>query len=408
MNVIVVGGGPAGMMAAISAAENGHQVTLIEKNEKLGKKLFITGKGRCNFTNASDLKTLMEHIITNPKFLYSALYSFDNQAVMDFFELHGMDYKVERGMRVFPSSDHSSDVIRTLSDYMKMLGVTVLLNTELINLNIKDSKVLGVQTSKGSMTSDAVILALGGKSYPSCGANGDTWRILKNHNIKTSPAEPSLVPLTTSDEYVQALQGLSLKNVKLTIFDGNKVKYSDQGEMMFTHFGITGPLVLTASCYLKESDYSNNLIAEIDLKPALSEKQLDERLLRDFDEYKNKQFKNALNKLLPSKLIPIIIQLSNISAEKPVNSITKDERMNLISVLKHFALHVNGNRGFNEAIITRGGISTSEINPKTMELKKIKGLYVVGEMIDVDAHTGGYNLQIAWSTGHLCGESIEY
>lgn len=408
MNVIVVGGGPAGMMAAISAAENGHQVTLIEKNEKLGKKLFITGKGRCNFTNASDLKTLMEHIITNPKFLYSALYSFDNQAVMDFFELHGMDYKVERGMRVFPSSDHSSDVIRTLSDYMKMLGVTVLLNTELINLNIKDSKVLGVQTSKGLMTSDAVILALGGKSYPSCGANGDTWRILKNHDIKTSPAEPSLVPLTTSDQYVQALQGLSLKNVKLTIFDGNKVKYSEQGEMMFTHFGITGPLVLTASCYLKESDYSNKLIAEIDLKPALSEKQLDERLLRDFDEYKNKQFKNTLNKLLPSKLIPIIIQLSNISAEKPVNSITKDERMNLITVLKHFALHVNGNRGFNEAIITRGGISTSEINPKTMELKKIKGLYVVGEMIDVDAHTGGYNLQIAWSTGHLCGESIEY
>lgn len=406
MKVLIIGGGAAGMMAAVSAAESGHDVTLIEKNEKLGKKIYITGKGRCNFTNSCDLNDFFNNIVTNPKFLYSSLYGFSNTDVMEFFEMHGMPVKVERGGRAFPVSDHSSDVIKTLHEYLKMLGVDILLNTKLESLIVDKDKISGVITNKGKYYADKVILALGGKSYPTCGADGDTWRILKDYDIKVNPAEPSLVPLTCKEAFVPELQGLSLKNVKLTLSVDNKIRYSEMGEMLFTHFGISGPLVLSGSCYLSNEDYKKNPIVTIDLKPALDEKTLDNRILNDFSEMKNKQFKNSLNKLLPTKLIPIIIMLSGIDPDKPVHEITKEDRKNLLYVLKHLTFTVNGNRGFNEAIITRGGIAVSEINPKTMELKKIKGLYVAGEMIDTDALTGGYNLQIAWSTGHLSGEVL--
>ena len=406
MNVIVVGGGAAGMMAAISAAESGHDVTLIEKNEKLGKKIYITGKGRCNFTNSCDIHDFFNSVITNPKFLYSSLYGFSNTDVMEFFELHGMPYKIERGGRAFPMSDHSSDVIKTLRDYLIDLGVKILLNTKLLNLIADDNKVSGVITDKEKYYADAVILALGGKSYPTCGADGDTWNILKKYNIKLNPAEPSLVPLVCKESYAAELQGLSLKNIRLTLSVNDEVRYSEIGEMLFTHFGISGPLVLSSSCYLKSEDYKQNPQVSIDLKPAMDEKMLDTRILNDFSEVKNKQFKNSLSKLLPAKLIPIIVMLSGIDPEKAIHEVTKEDRKKLIYVLKHLTFSITGNRGFNEAIITRGGVDVSEINPKTMELKKIKGLYVAGEMIDTDALTGGYNLQIAWSTGHLSGYSI--
>lgn len=406
MNVIVVGGGAAGMMAAISAAESGHDVTLIEKNEKLGKKVYITGKGRCNFTNSCEINDFFNSVITNPKFLYSALYSFSNTDVMDFFEMHGMNYKIERGGRAFPVSDHSSDVIKTLQEYLVLLGVEIKLNTKLLKLSVYENKVTGVITSKGSLSADSVILALGGKSYPTCGADGDTWRIFKDYDIDVKQAEPSLVPLTCKEDYVKELQGLSLKNVRVSLLVDDKMIFSDLGEMLFTHFGLSGPLILSSSCYLKPEEYKRFPKILIDLKPALDEKTLDARILNDFAQAKNKQFKNSLNKLLPSKLIPVIIELSKIDPEKKVHDITKEERKHLLHLFKNFELTITGNRGFNEAIVTRGGVDVSEINPKTMELKKIKGLYVAGEMIDVDALTGGYNLQIAWSTGHLSGESI--
>lgn len=406
MDIIVVGGGAAGMMAAVSAAEYGHHVILIEKNEKLGKKIYITGKGRCNFTNACDINDFFSSVIRNPKFLYSSLYGFSNTDVMEFFEMHGMPVKVERGGRAFPVSDHSSDVIKTLSDYLKLLGVDIRLNTKLEKLIIDNNKISGVITDKGKIDADSVILALGGKSYPSCGADGDTWRIFKNCDIKVNPAMPSLVPLNCKEAFVPELQGLSLKNVKLTLTVENNIRYSEMGEMLFTHFGISGPLVLSSSCYLSSEDYTKEPKVSIDLKPALDDKTLDERILSDFAEIKNKQFKNSLNKLLPSKLIPVVIMLSGINPDKPVHEITREDRKNLVYILKHLTMTITGNRGFNEAIITRGGIDVSEINPKTMELKKIKGLFVAGEMIDTDALTGGYNLQIAWSTGHLSGTSV--
>ena len=406
MDIIVVGGGAAGMMAAVAAAECGHHVTLIEKNEKLGKKIYITGKGRCNFTNSCDINDFFNNVVTNPKFLYSSLYGFSNTDVMEFFEIHGMPYKVERGGRVFPVSDHSSDVIKTLHDYLVSLGVDILLNTRLVDLIIDNNKISGVITDKGKMFSDSVILALGGKSYPTCGADGDTWKILKKYNIKLNDAEPSLVPLVCKEAFVSELQGLSLKNVRFTLSVNDEVRYSEIGEMLFTHFGISGPLVLSGSCYLSAEDYKNHPVCSIDLKPALDDKMLDTRILNDFDEVKNKQFKNSLSKLLPAKLIPVIVMLSGIDPEKAVNEVTKEDRKRLVYVLKHLKLNIAGNRGFNEAIITRGGVDVSEINPKTMELKKIKGLFVSGEMIDTDALTGGYNLQIAWSTGHLSGYSV--
>ena len=406
MNTIVVGGGAAGMMAAIIAARNNDNVTLLEKNEKLGKKVYITGKGRCNLTNACDDETFFESVITNPKFLYSAYYGFNSYAVMDFFESIGLKIKTERGNRVFPLSDHSSDVISVLNKELIRLGVKICLNTKVKKILINDNnECVGVLSTTGTLNADKVILATGGKSYPLCGADGDTWKFADELNINTNEAEPSLVPLVTKEDFVKELQGLSLKNVSVNLTDWGKKLYSGFGEMLFTHFGVSGPLILSASTHVREKDYSKNLKLVIDLKPAMSEKELDERILRDFKENSNKQFINSLSGLLPSKLIPVIVKLSKIDARKQVNIITKEERLRLVSLLKGLELTVTGNRGFNEAIITRGGICVKEINPSTMESKKYKGLFFAGEMIDVDALTGGFNLQIAWSTGFLAGQN---
>ena len=405
MNTCVVGGGAAGMMAAIFAARSGDIVTLIEKNEKLGKKVYITGKGRCNLTNACDDETFFESVITNPKFLYSAYYGFNSFQVMDFFEELGLKIKTERGNRVFPLSDHSSDVIGTLKRELNRLNVTILFNTIVKDILISsESECTGVVTNKGQIHADKVILATGGKSYKACGADGDTWRFAEKLDIYTKPAEPSLVPFEIKESFVKELQGLSLKNVAVTLKSGKKKLYEGFGEMLFTHFGVSGPLILTASTKVKESQYADGLVLSIDLKPAMSEKELDDRVLRDFGENTNKQFTNSLSNLLPAKLIPVIVELSGIDPRKQVNVVTKEERLRLVTLLKNLELTITGNRGFDEAIITRGGISTKEINPSTMESKKYKGLYFAGEMIDVDAVTGGFNLQIAWSTARLAAE----
>ncbi|MBQ7587945.1 MAG: NAD(P)/FAD-dependent oxidoreductase [Lachnospiraceae bacterium] len=410
MRIIVAGGGAAGMMAAAAAADvsKNNEVMLLEKNEKLGKKLFITGKGRCNLTNACDESDFLNSVISNPKFLYSAFYGFTNKAVMDFFEGRGLALKVERGERVFPASDHSSDVIRTLERDLKEKHVDVRLNTGISGVSISDEgTACGVITDRGErLKADRVILALGGVSYPGCGATDDGFRIASELGIETRAAEASLVPLTVMEEWCTRLQGLSLKNVAVRLEAGNrKPVYSGFGEMLFTHFGVSGPLILSASSYLKEDMYKKEPVLHIDLKPAINEKQLDERILRDFSETMNKQFGNSLGRLLPAKLIPVITELSGIDPKKKVNEVTREEREGLVSLLKDLRLTITGNRGFNEAIITRGGVRVKEINPSTMESKRIKHLYFAGEMIDVDALTGGFNLQIAWSTGRLAGES---
>lgn len=410
MRIIVAGGGAAGMMAAAAAADvsKNNEVMLLEKNEKLGKKLFITGKGRCNLTNACDESDFLNSVISNPKFLYSAFYGFTNKAVMDFFEGHGLVLKVERGERVFPASDHSSDVIKTLERDLREKRVDIRLNTGISGVAISDEgNACGVITDRGErLKADRVILALGGVSYPGCGATDDGFRIASELGIETRAAEASLVPLTVMEEWCTRLQGLSLKNVAVRLEAGNrKPVYSGFGEMLFTHFGVSGPLILSASSYLKDDMYKKEPVLHIDLKPAINEKQLDERILRDFSETMNKQFGNSLGRLLPAKLIPVITELSGIDPKKKVNEITREEREGLVRLLKDLRLTVTGNRGFNEAIITRGGVRVKEINPSTMESKRIKHLYFAGEMIDVDALTGGFNLQIAWSTGHLAGES---
>ncbi|MCM1047461.1 MAG: NAD(P)/FAD-dependent oxidoreductase [Clostridiales bacterium] len=440
--VIVVGGGAAGMIAAISAAMQGHDVLLLEQNEKLGKKLFITGKGRCNVTNACEADKFFENVVTNPKFLYSAFYGFDNMSLMSMLEEAGCRLKIERGERVFPVSDHSSDVIAALSRILKKNGVEVRLNTKVISLlteeNAQDSvkRVCGVILDRSVKAdgkkaglkkansekvnsnkadseeadiekADAVIIATGGLSYSSTGSTGDGLRIAQALGHKIKDCVPSLVPLTVSEDWCMRLQGLSLKNVNLLMRDGNKEVYNGFGEMLFTHFGVSGPLVLSASSLYNRCKNKDNVTCELDLKPALSEEQLEMRLLRDFEENQNKQFKNALGGLLPAKLIPIIIELSNIMPDKKVNEITREERKGLVNLLKHLVFHVSGVRGFDEAVITQGGINVKEINPSTMESKLVKNLYFAGEILDVDALTGGFNLQIAWSTGHLAGKSIE-
>ena len=409
MRIVVAGGGAAGTMAAITAAgaDPDNEVVLIEKNEKLGKKLFITGKGRCNLTNACDEEDFFGNVITNPKFLYSAFYGFTNHAVMDFFEENGLRLKTERGDRVFPASDHSSDVIKTLEKCLRNAGVEIRLNTRLGSVIIRDGAACGIVTDKGEkIEADRVILALGGVSYPGCGATDDGFRIPEELGIDVNPAEPSLVPLTVKEEWCTGLQGLSLKNVSVKLDAGTKRPvYEGFGEMLFTHFGVSGPLILSASTFIKNEMYKKELKLHIDLKPAMTEKQLDERILRDFAEGMNRQFANSLNKLLPSKLIPVIVELSGIDPHKKVNEITRQEREVLVKLLKDLQLTVTGNRGFNEAIITRGGVRVKEIDPSTMQSRKIRGLYFAGEMIDVDALTGGFNLQIAWSTGRLAGES---
>lgn len=407
--VIVVGGGAAGMMAAISAADSGAEVILIEKNEKLGKKVYITGKGRCNITNESDVENLLKNVRSNPKFLYSAFYTFDSYRMMEFLEGEGLKLKTERGNRVFPESDKSSDVIKTLKKALEKRKVKIVLNTKVLNIDIKDSICHGVIVQSGdksgSYTADKVIVATGGCSYQSTGSTGDGYRFAKDADIKVTKCYPSLVPFNIGSDIPKRLQGLSLRNVKVTLSDKGKVLYEELGEMLFTHFGVSGPLVLSASTLASGKDVSQMELS-IDLKPALSKEQLDERILRDFSENRNSYFKNSLSRLLPAKMIPVIVELSEIDEKKQVNNITKEERNRLVNLLKRLTFKVESLRGFNEAIITKGGVSVKEINPGTMEAKKVKGLFFAGEVLDLDAVTGGYNLQIAWSTGYLAGMEI--
>lgn len=406
--VIVVGGGPAGMFAALAAAENGNQVILLEQNEKLGKKLFITGKGRCNVTNAGEMDTLFANVNRNPKFLYSAFYAMDNFRVMDFFEQHGVPLKTERGNRVFPVSDHSSDIIRALADALKAAKVTVRLHEKVAHLCVIGGKITGVSLGNGQKEeADAVIVATGGISYPSTGSTGDGYRFAEEAGHTIQMPQPSLVPLLTKEAYIPRMQGLALKNVCIRISDGKKTLFEDFGEMLFTHFGISGPLVLSASSRIGSILVKKELSMQIDLKPALSEEQLDLRLLRDFDENRNRQFKNAIHGLLPAKMLPVVIQLSGIDPEKKIHEVTREERMQLIRLLKAFPLTLTGLGEMKEAIITRGGVTVKEINPSTMESKTARGLYFAGEVLDLDAMTGGYNLQIAWSTGYLAGISAQ-
>lgn len=405
--VLVIGGGAAGMMAAYAAGMCGHEVTLLEQNEKLGKKIYITGKGRCNFTNASPLEEIMQAVVSNPKFLYSAFYTFSNDAVMDFFENQGMPYKIERGNRAFPVSDHASDVIRALERAMKEQNVRIRLHTQVRELLIEDDKATGVLLTNGDkIMADSLILATGGLSYPTTGSTGDGHTMAKNSGHKIVTPRPALVPLTTKEEYILQMQGLSLKNVSLKIKDEKRVIYDAFGEMLFTHFGVSGPLVLSASSVLSRH-FPREYQAYIDLKPALSEEVLNERLLREFSERPNQHIKAVFQQLLPAKMIPVMIELSQISMDKPVNAITKEERRRLVGLFKAFPFTITGTRGFKEAIITQGGVSVKDIDPATMESKRIKDLYLVGELLDLDALTGGYNLQIAWSTGYLAGISIK-
>lgn len=405
--VVIVGGGAAGMFAAIHAADKGHEVHLFEKNEKLGKKIYITGKGRCNITNACDVEDLFHAVLSNSKFLYSSFYSYTNQDVIDFFEREGLATKVERGNRVFPVSDRSSDVIRTLADAMKRRGVRVYLNRKVKKILQEEGVFRGILLEDGKMfEADSCIVATGGLSYPTTGSTGDGYRWAKDLGHKVTELAPGLVPFETEESWVKELQGLSLRNVNVVIADGKKKYYEEFGELLFTHFGVSGPTVISASSMVGSILEKKPLTLTIDLKPALSEEQLDKRILRDFEGQKNKQFKNALGGLLPSKMIPVIIGLSEISPEKQVNAVSREERRQLVHLIKHLSMTLSGTRDFNEAIITRGGVSVREIDPGTMESKKIKNLYFAGEVLDLDAVTGGYNLQIAWSTGYMAAQEI--
>ncbi len=392
------------MMAAISAAESGKSVELFEKNEKLGKKLFITGKGRCNITNAADLEDFFPAVTSNPKFLYSAFYSFTNEQVIALFERLGVRTKVERGGRVFPVSDHSSDVIQVLRGEMDRLGVNVHLRAEVKNLIIDERAAKGVTLSDGrKVYGDAVIVATGGISYPSTGSTGDGYRFAGKCGHKVTELSPSLVPMEVKEWYAGELMGLSLRNIEIRITDGKKKMYQEFGEMLFTHYGVTGPVILSASSIVGNRLKDKELTLHIDLKPALTEEQLDKRVLREFEANHNRQFKNAVDSLFPAKLRPVMVELSGIPEEKKVHEITKEERLRFVRLIKDFTMTLTGLRGYNEAIITKGGVSVKEIDPGTMESKLVKGLYFAGEVLDLDAVTGGYNLQIAWSTGYLAG-----
>lgn len=404
--VIVIGGGAAGMMAAIIAARNGKEVTVLEQNEKLGKKLFITGKGRCNFTNACDIEDLFGNVISNPKFMYSAFYTFSNDMVMDFFEKLGMPYKVERGNRVFPVSDHSSDVIKALEKEMRRLGVVICLNTKVKSLIIEKNICKGVElvNKKEKIYADSVIITTGGVSYPRTGACKDGYIFAKQAGHTIVAPSPSLVPIELEEDCCKDLMGISLKNVSATIYADNKKVYSDFGEMLFTHFGVSGPIIIKASAYIQQY-LQKNLSLTIDLKPALDEKQLDERILKDFQLFQNKQLKNTLDKLLLRALIPVVIEKSGLDGDKKVNELTKEERRILGHTIKYMPFSIIGLRSWDEAIVTKGGVSVKEIDPGTMESKLTGGLYFAGEVLDLDALTGGFNLQIAWSTGYLAGLS---
>ena len=406
-NVAIIGGGAAGMLAAIGAKVAGHNVTIIEKNEKLGKKMYITGKGRCNITNASDMDEIFKNVVKNNKFLYSAFYTFSNDDIVNILHEEGIETKIERGNRVFPVSDKSSDVILGLSKRLRNLNVDIMYNTQVKRVIIDNNAISSVELVNGKqMTFDAVVIATGGYSYQTTGSNGDGYKFAKDCGHTVTDIYPSLVPFNVNEEYIKELQGVSLKNVKGSFFIGNKCIYSDFGEMLFTHFGVSGPIVLSASSCITEKIEKQDVYMEIDLKPALSFDELDARVMKDFSKNINKDFRNSLNELLPKKMIPVIIELSQIDPFKKVNEITKEERKRLVTLLKQFRFKLTSTRGFNEAIITRGGVNVKEINPATMESKIVSGLYFAGEVIDVDALTGGYNLQIAYSTGYLAGISI--
>ena len=405
--VIVIGGGAAGMMAAYAAASCGHSVVLLEQNEKLGKKLFITGKGRCNVTNACEREKLFENVVSNPKFLYSAFSEFDNGDLMELLRRAGCPLKVERGERVFPVSDHASDVTAALTRLLKERGVEVRLHVKVKEISAADGRVTGALLANGQyIRADAVVLATGGLSYPTTGSRGDGHRIAEGlgHTLKT--CTPALTPMETAEQWCTSLQGLSLKNVILTMRCGGEQIWSGVGEMLFTHFGISGPLVLSASSYYGKCKDKTAVTAAVDLKPALTMEQLDRRILRDFEENRNKQFKNVIGSLYPSRLVPVMILLSGIDGEKKIHEVTRQERSRLAEVTKNLTMRVTGLREFAEAIITQGGIRVKEVNPSTMESKIVQGLYPVGELLDLDAVTGGFNLQIAWSTGYLAGRSI--
>ena len=405
--VVIIGGGAAGMFASIAAAECGHQVEVYEKNEKLGKKLFITGKGRCNITNACDMEGLFDAVRTNVKFLYSSFYGYTNEQVIEFFERIGVPTKVERGDRVFPVSDHSSDVICGLEREMNRLGVKVHLRTAVKKVVEKEGHfekiVLGDDTE---VYADVCIVATGGLSYQSTGSTGDGFRFAQSLGHTVTECMPALVPMECKEDWVTDLQGLSLRNVDVTILDGKKKLYEAFGEMLFTHYGVSGPLILSASSYVGKKLNAKELTLKIDLKPALSEEQLDHRVLREFEENQNRQFKNAIHKLFPSKLIPVMIGLSGIDPEKKVNVITKEERLGFVRLIKGLTITLTGLRDYNEAIITKGGIKIKEVDPGTMESKLVKGLHFAGEVLDLDAVTGGFNLQIAWSTAYAAGTGI--
>jgi len=401
-NVIVIGAGPAGMAAAISAAGGGASVTLIEKNEKIGKKLYITGKGRCNLTNDCDEEEFLKNVTSNSNFLYSAIYGYNSRYVMDFFESLGTPLKVERGGRVFPVSDKSSDIIKALKKELERLGCTVKLNTKVSNVCIQGDKVIGVYADGDFLKADAVIIATGGLSYQSTGSSGDGYKFAESAGHEIVALSPALVPLKSPEQFIKELAGLSLKNVSVRLLVRDKQVFQGFGEMLFTHTGVSGPLILTASRYYESGDAE----IAIDLKPALDADTLDKRVLKDFAENKNKQFKNSLDALLPAKIIPIVIKKSAIDMEKKVNEITRAERENLIAAIKAFSVKVGGTEGFNQAVITVGGISVKGVNPKTMESKHCGGLYFAGEVLDLDALTGGYNLQIAFCTGFLAGAAV--
>ncbi len=401
-NTVVIGGGPAGMMAAGQAALRGQQVTLIEKKERVGRKLFITGKGRCNVTNASDPEEHISNAMSNPYFLYSSIYGFTPEDTMAFFEGMGVPLKTERGKRVFPVSDKSGDIVKAMEQFVKESGASILYDTAVTDITAEKGRVKAVVCGKRNIPCDSVILATGGLSYPATGSTGDGYRLARKLGHSITKCYPSLVPLKVKEKWVESLMGLSLKNIKMSVLLKGKEIYSDMGEMMFAHFGITGPLVLTASRYIDDKTDERPVI-RIDMKPALNEKELDARLLRDIKKYANKDFKNALNDLLPQKLIPIVIMLTGIDESKKANSITKEERARLLKVIKNIELTVTDTAGYNEAVITRGGINVDEIDPSTMESRLVKGLYFAGEIIDVDSLTGGFNLQIAFSTGYIAG-----
>ncbi|MCC8142104.1 MAG: NAD(P)/FAD-dependent oxidoreductase [Lachnospiraceae bacterium] len=411
--VAVIGGGASGMMAAYAAGAAGHQVTLFEHGDKLGKKLYITGKGRCNLTNSCQTEELFLHFSHNSKFLYSAIHRFDNQAVMDFFEDQGLFMKVEHGGCVFPWTDHAADVVEALKRALQSVNVHVCLNTQASDLALRDSQVIGVVCSPvGSpedrevFSCDAVIFATGGRSYPQTGSDGSGWEILTAHGHTLTEIRPALVGMRTGESYITAMQGLSLQNVSLCLRDKRKTQFEDVGELLFTHQGISGPLVLKASSLIPDACYGAPLSFEIDVKPSLDEEELDRLILKHFEENANRQLKNSLAHLLPAKMIPVVISLSGTGPDRKVNGITRQERSCLRAAIKHFPGTITGLCGWEDAMVTRGGVPVSEVNPRTMESRLIKGLYLCGEMIDVDALTGGFNLQIAWSTGHLAGSSV--